>query len=264
MSFWRRPVSAAGRAALFLACCGLLRAHGVEGAPAETRVTRVIRDVKLQPGGAAALKAALTDGATVRTGAKSRAELTSTDQAVARLGANTTVAVGGPVRLRLNEGSILFQTPPSAQGAKVGSGVITVATHGSTGIIERHLGAYVKVLVLEGTARAYLPRIGESVLVTAGQMLITKPDAKSLPEAVHFDIGQLYKTSLLTNPDFAPLARRGEIARAIEKQKRDPDFIRTNLVIFGRGTLVNLVEPAPVEPREQAAAARADAKAKAQ
>lgn len=253
MSPWLRSVHTAGRAALLLASCGWFAVH--EAASARTqqgsRITRVIRDVTLKPGGAAAINAVIADGSAVQTGEKSRAELTSSDGAVTRLGANTTVAAGGATRLRLEEGAVLFQAPANARSAKVSSGVITIATRGATGVIERHRSAYVKVLVLEGTARVFLPKLGESVLVHAGQMLITKPEAKSLPEAVHFDIEQLYKTSLLTNSDFAPLPSQGAIARAMAKQKSDPDFIRTNLVIFGRGTLVNLVEPNPPPPAVQ-------------
>jgi hypothetical protein len=87
--------------------------------------------------------------------------------------------------------------------------------------------------------------VGESVLVSAGQLLLTRPGARKLPEPAHFDIAQLYRTSVFTSSGFRPLANAAAIERAIEKQKSDPDFTRTNLVIFGRGTLVNLVEPTP-------------------
>ena len=46
-------------------------------------------------------------------------------------------------------------------------------------------GGYVKVLVLEGTLRLYLnTREGESVLITAGHMIILDPQALTIPPAV--------------------------------------------------------------------------------
>ena len=132
---------------------------------------------------------------------------------------------------------------------------------GTTGIIERYGSAYVKILVLAGTARVYLGKVvGESVLVNPGQMLITRPGAATLPEAVHFDIAQLRKTSLLMGRDFAPLASSAAIENEIRKQRSDPDFTPTNLVIYGRGTLVTLVPPQPVpakSPKPEKTARRA-------
>ena len=248
-----RPVQTAGGRLVISICCLLAfapRANGAQanGAQAEARITRVIGKVALQPGGMARLNAGMPEGTTIRTGEKARAELTLPGKAVLRLGANTAVQGGRGGSVRLEEGALLFQAGRNASGTEVGTGLLTAEARGATGIIDRHRTAYVKVLVLEGTARVYLPKAGESVLVRAGQLLITKPEAKILPEPVHFDIEQLYKTSLLTNSDFAPLASNAEIARAIQKQRNDPDFIRTNLVIFGRGTLVNLVEPIPAPP----------------
>jgi hypothetical protein len=59
----------------------------------EARVTQVVKDVKLLPGQAAPRPAQVRDevrdGTAVRTGVESRAELTFTDQTLARLGANS-------------------------------------------------------------------------------------------------------------------------------------------------------------------------------
>jgi hypothetical protein len=147
--------------------------------------------------------------------------------------------------LELHHGAVLFQVPAGLYDAKITTGGINVAPAGTTGIIERFGSSYVKILVLEGTARVYVDTVGESVLVNPGQLLITKPGAKTLPEAVHFNIAQLVKTSLLTGRDFAPLASRARIAEEIRKQQNDPNFTPTNLVIYGRGTLVTLVPPTP-------------------
>src|SRR5438067_347647 len=59
----------------------------------EARVTQIIKDVQLLPSEAAPRPAAVRDhvrdGTAVRTGLDSRAELTFTDQTLARMGANT-------------------------------------------------------------------------------------------------------------------------------------------------------------------------------
>jgi len=227
-------------------CVYLLSVRDSSAAPAgSARITRVMNEV-FQSERVAVLNAPVPDRAVVRTGAKSRAEIVSSATAVTRLGANTICNFEDGSRIvNLREGAVLFQVPHGVGRMKVKTGGIAVETAGTTGIIERYKDAYVKLLILEGTARAYLDRVGESVLVESGQMLITKPGPKLLPEAVHFDLEQLSRTSLLMNKDFAPLASRARIARAIQEQRADPDFIRTNLVIFGRGTLVNLVEPTP-------------------
>ncbi|MBA3650652.1 MAG: hypothetical protein H0W66_04000 [Chthoniobacterales bacterium] len=59
----------------------------------EARVTQVVKDVKLLPKAAAPRPGGVSDpvreDTAVRTGVESRAELTFTDQTLARLGANT-------------------------------------------------------------------------------------------------------------------------------------------------------------------------------
>ena len=148
--------------------------------------------------------------------------------------------------LQLNEGLLLFQAARSAsQAPKLKCGALSLNIRGSTGLIERNASAYLKILILEGEARVYTRRLGESIVLTAGQLLITNPTTDRLPEAVHFNIEQLYKTSVLTSAAFAPLPSRAAILRAIAEQKNDPQFVPTNLVIFGRGTLVNLIPPSP-------------------
>ena len=247
-----RTSAAVARSVTFACAAALLvcAAGDADAQATAARVTRAIKDVKLVAAqGAARLVAAnerLSDGSVLRTGVDSRAEIAFGGSAIARLGGKTAVRLGRQARdLELQEGAVLFQMPRGFHDAKITTGGINVATAGTTGIIERFGSAYVKILVLEGTARVYLNKVGESVLVKPGQLLITKPGAKTLPEAVHFNIAQLVKTSLLTGRDFAPLASRGRIDEEIRKQQNDPNFTPTNLVIYGRGTLVTLVPPAP-------------------
>jgi len=88
-------------------------------------------------------------------------------------------------------------------------------------------------------------RWGESVLIRPGELLITNPDAKSLPDPVDVDLARLLKTARLII-DFPPLASQKLIAKESEKQQRaksKKSLINTNLVIFGKGTLVSLTNP---------------------
>lgn len=213
----------------------------------EARLTRVLQEATVSGAGGGLHPArpneVLTAGALVRTGVSGRAEITSPAGVVTRVGDKTRLALapqeGGIMNLQ--DGLVLFQAPRGASGAKIETGEITVEFKGSTGLLERNSTAYVKVLGLEGETRVFTRQLGESILLAPGQLLITNPQAKRLPEPVNFSIEQLYKTSLLLNSGFAPLPSRVEIERAIAEQKSDASYIPTNLVIFGRGTLVNLM-----------------------
>jgi len=203
----------------------------------EATITRLVNDVQLRSGQEAARSAVVNesvpDAAVLQTG-------------LARLSANTIFRVNkGTRNLDLADGTALMRVPKGV-GAKISTAAVTAAITGTTAIVEYHPHAYIKFISLEGTARLYLKgRWGESVLVRPGQMLITNPDAKSLPDPVDVDLDRLLKTSLLIN-DFAPLPRQDLIAKESEKQqhaKSKKSLIDTNLVIFGKGTLVSLTNP---------------------
>ncbi len=236
-----------------------LRAAGVE----EARFTQVFKDVKVSSPQAAPrparLGSALGGGATIRVGPKSRSELTLVDQTIARLGANTTVRLAERGHtLNLDEGAILFQTPKGGSGFQISTGAIVAASTGATGLIERHAHFYMKFLLLEGEARVSVPtRTGESILMRPGQILITKPEVTSLPDPAYFDIARVMKTCQLVS-EFRPLASRNLIEREEQKQSdltSKGTYVPSNLVIFGRGTLVSLVPPEPAGTNEHKTAA---------
>jgi len=96
------------------------------------------------------------------------------------------------------------------------------------------------------------------VLIYPGQMLIVKPNATSLPDPVNVDLQRLVKTCALLGPPFQTLANFPLISDAVQLQlarKADGGFINTNLVIYGRGTLVHLVDPTNVNVISQETAA---------
>ena len=240
-----------------LLVCLLLTATCLNAAQLnEARVTQAVKDVKLLPPQAAPRPAAVNDsvrdGDAIRTGAASRSELTFTDQTIVRLGAKTIVSFSDGTRtMDLGEGVMLFQVPKGVGGVKIKTAAITAASRGATGIIERHADFYVKVLVLEGTVRCYLAnQIGESLLMQPGQILIMKPDVTALPDPAHFDIARVMNTCLLVR-EFQPLLSQRLIDSEEQKQLNliaKGTYIPSNLVIFGRGTLVSLVNPTPTPP----------------
>jgi mannose-6-phosphate isomerase-like protein (cupin superfamily) len=237
--------------ACILACLVLSFTLATAAELKEARVSEVVRDVKLLPQQAPARPAVVSDevrnGTAVRTGVDSRAELTFTDQTLARLGSNTIFSFAeGTRNLQLGGGAMLLRVPKDAGGAQISTAAITAAITGTTVMLEYHPNAYSKFIVLEGTGRIFRPdRIGESVLVNAGQMMIVNPASRTLPNPVDVDIKRLMKTSSLVKK-FRPLASNNLIDTEIgkqTKQKLKGGLIETNLVIFGGGTTVSLLDP---------------------
>jgi FecR protein len=240
---------------------------GIVASPAaqlkEARVTEVIKEVKLLPSGAAPRPAAVSDevrdGTAVRTGVESRSELKFPDQTLARLGANTVFSFSEGTRsLNLQDGAMLLRVPKGAGGARISSSAVTAAITGTTVMVEAHpvtqkrKNSYYKFIVLEGTARLFLPgQLGESVLVKAGQMIIMPLGgrAKKIPEAVDVDIQTIMQSSLLIT-GFGPLGSEQLIAfeqTRQSEQKTSGQLYETNLKIAGGGTNVILGDPNQVD-----------------
>src|SRR5712691_5946323 len=103
------------------------------------RVTKIINDVKLLPGQAAARAATVDEelgsGTAVRTGTDSRTELTFTDLTITRLGANTIFSVNeGARKIELGGGAVLVQVPRNGAEAKTATAAVTAAITGGTGL----------------------------------------------------------------------------------------------------------------------------------
>ena len=216
----------------------------------EAQVTTVTKEVQLVDAQAVSKPAAINDvvgaGTIVRTGAESRAELTFADRTIARLAANSAFTFNPATRdMKLEDGAMLFQVPRGSGGARIGTGNVTAAIHRATGIAEFHPNSYFKFLILEGEARICVNhRMGESVILRPGQLLISKADSKVLPESAYFNIGRFMNSCRLVL-DFSPLAEHAlaAINHEAARQKNNSDFVPTNLVIFGSGTNVVLVNP---------------------
>lgn len=261
-------------ALLFLAAAG---AHAA-GVAKEATITQFFNDVRTIEGAdserPARANEVIREKQGVRTTAQARAELRFQDNALLRLGANTIFTFdAGANQYEVKQGTILLQAPKGG-GAKVRTAAITAAIVGTTIMLEytpdvnpppgstkKKKKGYVKVIVLEGTLRLFVNnRTGESVLLGAGQMLITSPDAVQLPPPVTIDISRILETSVLANNSFwagAPglgLAL-GPVNREVDRQRElvgSGRLQQTNLVIPGRGTNVVLASassgPAAFDP----------------
>jgi hypothetical protein len=221
-------------------------------------------------------------GMTIDNRENARSELTFANKVVLRLGAKTTVDlrkvqldqffrrfyvdrvldrmipdnfVGNMIEL--SEGAVLFQIPKRAS-AHISSGPLNLTSDNATGLLERYGESYLKVLLLSGQARVSLAhRLGESIDLKAGQMLIMSPKVKELPDVAYFDIERTVSTCQLIS-DFPPLPNEEAIAKSARKQARltnKGDYVRSNLVIFGRGTVVDVVKPPATEDFSQKQAA---------
>jgi hypothetical protein len=227
----------------------------------EAQVTAAKNLVHLEDSKNATRRASVNDTVNeqtvVRTGSGSRSELTFSDQTVVRLAARTAFDFNDGTRsLNLKEGAILVQAPKKARGATIHAGSVAAAVPGTTVMIEYHAGVY-KFLVLEGTARLYRPgHLGDSILVTAGQMVFGNPGA-ALTDPVDIDIGRFTKTSRFIT-DFPALRSEKSIVAESRKQQREKSnktLADTNLVIFGGGTQVSLVGQEQSDPQGRTSAA---------
>ncbi|MGZ5001733.1 MAG: FecR domain-containing protein [Chthoniobacterales bacterium] len=206
-----------------------------------------------EPARSAYLKEAIASGQPIQTGAGAQAEVSFANGVLVRLGQNSVFAVKpGTTSFELRRGAMLVRAPKSAGQTLISTGNVVSAVAGTTSLLEHYPDAYTKLISIEGTARMYMPsRIGESVLVDPGQLLMfhLKPAPTGLPNPVDIDIRRLMETSLLIK-GHAPLGNESSIAereRDQTRQKSKGALADTNLVIFGRGTLVTLLPPTPAE-----------------
>src|SRR5438876_10709110 len=188
----------------------------------EAKVTQVVQDVKVVPAGAAARTVTVNEtvrqGNAVQTGAQSRSELTFRDQTITRLGEKTIYTVGGGRTIELGSGQFLLYVPKKAGGAKVKMGPVTAAITGTTVVGNVNPSGVIEFTVLEGTARVTLDRVGQCMLVVAGQKVTYDPIAMRLEDPVEVDIQQQLQSPLVTGFRQLPSARYINVA--VENQRR--------------------------------------------
>ena len=209
-------------APLVCAMANWVPSHVIAAELEEAQVTQVVQDVKVVPSGATARPATMNEtvrqGNAVQTGAQSRSELTFKDQTITRLGEKTIYNVGGGRTIDLGSGQFLLYVPKKAGGAKVKMGPVTAAITGTTVAGNVSPSGVVEFTVLEGSARVRLDRVGQCMLVVAGQKVVYDPIAMRLEDPVEIDIQQQLNSPLVTG--FRPLPSTPYINVAVENQRR--------------------------------------------
>jgi hypothetical protein len=186
----------------------------------EAKVTQVVQDVKVVPSGSAARPAAVNEtvrqGNAVQTGTQSRSELTFRDETITRLGEKTIYNIGGGRTIELGSGQFLLYVPKNQGGAMVKMGPVTAAITGTTVLGHVYPSGIIEFTVLEGSACLHLDRVGQSVQVNGGQMLVYDPVYERLEDPVYVDLQQQLTSPLVR--DFRTLPSAGLIQEQIQSQ----------------------------------------------
>jgi hypothetical protein len=186
----------------------------------EAKVTQVVQDVKVVPAGAAARPAAVNEtvrqGNAVQTGVQSRSELTYKDETITRLGEKTIYNVGKEGRtIDMGNGQFLLYVPKNKGGAKIKMGPVTAAITGTTVLGQVYPSGIVEFTVLEGSACIYVDRMGQSLLVMPGQMVVYDPISMRLEDPVEIDLQQEFSSPLIR--DFRQLPSAPLIQEEIQR-----------------------------------------------
>jgi hypothetical protein len=242
----------------FLAVFCVWTVPALAGPLQQAAINQIVKEVKVvdpaKGARPAALKETIKDDLAVKTGVESRAELLFQDNTLTRLGAETFFSFKAGTRdLSLERGTMLLQVPKGLGGARIRTASVTASITGTTIMMELLPSKSLKVLVLEGSLRlSPNGRFGEAMLLTAGKMVIMKPDAKRIPEPVDVDLRKMVKTSALIDPaafkgrskaNPAVLPSIGLIQKEIAKQDalmKERGLLPTNLLIAGSGTEVTI------------------------
>jgi hypothetical protein len=201
---------------------GITRANGAASHD-EARVTKIVREVKLLPEGAKAKPATINEQVQadtgVKTGDRSRSELTFVDLTIERLGANTLFHFNKAGRqVQLDSGSALLCVPKNSGGAQMQTRAVTVGVTGTTLIMETTSAGRNKLIVLEGGARVTLNRYPrESVNVKGGQMEDVPAGATKLPPPVNINLNDVMQHHPLIT-GFGPLPSQNLIANTPQDQ----------------------------------------------
>src|ERR1700704_725068 len=165
------------------------------------RVTQIIKDVRLL-GGAGARAAAVSDevreGAAVRTGVESRAELTFADLTITRLGANTVFSFNeGARQVNLDSGALLLQVPKGGAAVRINTAAATAAVTGGTCLCESNKGYPLKVLTMEGATELCSKEHPDICETAHGGEMVTMTVDGEITKPVKFKADLVYKTSKL-------------------------------------------------------------------
>lgn len=191
----------------------------------QARVTEVVRVVHLleaqAPPRPATVNSTVREGAAVRTGTDSRAELTFTDLSITRLGADTVFSFNPATRAYdLTNGAILMSAPKGAGTVRINTPIATCAVNGFTAIIERRTNLHNKFIVLNGDGVFTLKKFPRNPCrLHFGQAVISPPDPTRPPHVCGVSLSKVLHGRLV-NGFKHKLPESGQIAANIEKQKQ--------------------------------------------
>lgn len=218
----------------------------------ESTLVQVVNEVKVAAPQAAEKDAKANDLVRapdkIRTGAKSRAELKAADSTLTRIGANTIFSFEQSGRvLNLEKGSVLFHSPAGRGGGTIKSAGASAAVLGTTLIVASTADGGFKCILLEGKGTITLPN-GQSLKLTAGDMVYVPAGAQAFGPVVKVDLGKLVEGSQLVNGFAAPLPSLGDVNNEISKQRMaiiSGNYEETGVMI---GRVGSANDPAPVNP----------------
>ena len=206
--------------------------------------TEVVNDVQVvSPADRKAVKASANDVLRapdlVKTGRKSRAQLTAPDGTITRVGSSSVFHFDRSSRtINLESGSVLFHSPTGKGGGSIVTNAATAAVVGTTIIVAATADGGFKLLILEGEAKVTYPD-GTEVTLKAGQMTFVRPagGGRGAPGPVlNFDLAALRSESGLIGGFREPLPSAGKIRAATLDQRvriASGDLVPTGLVIVG-------------------------------
>lgn len=204
----------------------VLLLHGY-GAPIDhAKITEVVNEVSVldpqsKKSGPAKPLATFGTPDIMKTGADSRSEMVADDQTVTRVGANTLFSFEPKERvINLQQGSVLFQSPPGRGGGTIRTAAATASVLGTTVIaVVTKTGGF-KFLVLEGTGRLQMPN-GKVWILHAGQLIVVAPGATVPGPILNFLLRNEVESSLLVIGFKDQLPSWNKIWNAIHKQEKE-------------------------------------------
>jgi len=183
----------------------------------------VIRDSNGAKSHAARVNEVLDRNRVLITGVRSRAELQASDGTVTRVGANSVFSLGeGKRQLYLEKGTLLFHSPAGKGGGVIRSSGAMASVLGTSIVVSATQDGGFKLLVLEGNAKATLPK-GESISLGAGQLTFIMPGNRGnggFGPLVNFRLQEQVAGAKLVNAFKAPLASLSKIKSAVEAQEK--------------------------------------------
>lgn len=179
----------------------------------------------------------------LRTGRRSRAQLTAEDGTVARVGANTVFSFEQDSRtINLQQGSILFNSPSGQGGGNIVTNAASASVLGTTIIVAATNNGGFKVLVMEGSAQVTFPN-GVTQTLSPGQMSFVLPGGQPGP-VVNFDLAKQTEGSDLLNGFSVTLPSNEIIQLSVQNQQREIEagnLVETGLVVIGAVDRENLM-----------------------